>query len=164
MTFTAVEIVTATCSVIQTGLLCVAAIYGFRQVREARRNRQLTAAFPLFNAINSRESVERRRALYLKVPKDASAANTEEKLLVNDVINQLDFLGYLTRVENLELEIVLGLYYGTIIRCWQHSTPYVLEERIVRGTHFAEHFEWIANRALEYQDKRHPFETVQAAK
>ena len=156
--------VTAVCSIVQTVLLCVAAVYGFRQVREARRNRQLTAAFPLFNAINSRESVEKRRALYLEVPNDATAANTQEKLLVNDVINQLDFLGYLTRVESLELNIVLGLYYGTIIRCWHHSAPYVQEERFTRETHFAEHFEWIASRAHEYQDRHHEFEKVQAAK
>ena len=150
------DIISSTAASVQTVLLAAAAIYGARQLHEARRTRHLSLLIPLFQELNSRQSVDNRRQLYTSIAPKKSKATKEDENLVNDIVNQFDFLGYVSRKSVADVDLVLGLYYGTIIRCWRDSEWYVSKQRELRSSPFAAHFEWLNQEAIRFQLKHHP--------
>jgi hypothetical protein len=150
------DIVSATAVSAQAVLLAVAGVYGARQLRETRRTRHLSLLIPLFQELNSRQSVDNRRRLYTTIAPRKSKATEDDENLVNDIVNQFDFLGYITRKSVADADLVLGLYYGTIIRCWRDSEWYISKQRELRSALFAAHFEWLNQEAIKFQLKYHP--------
>jgi hypothetical protein len=47
-----------------------------------------------------------------------------------------------------------------VIRCWRSARWYVEKQRALRGSNFAEHFEWLAERASDFQRERYPNDQV----
>jgi hypothetical protein len=150
------DTVTAVCAVVQTLLLALGGSYALKQVAEARHARHVALFLPLYQELNSHASVNTRRKLYVEIGPKGAASSPEERDVVNDIVNQFDLLGYLVRIKAIERDTVLGFYYGTIIRCWQEALWYIDEQRRLRSTKFAEHFEWLAGMARSYTDKHYP--------
>lgn len=148
--------IAAICAVIQTLLLMLGGGYALKQVAEARHSRHVALFLPLYQELNSHASVSTRRKLYVEIGAKGAASTAEERDIVNDIVNQFDLLGYLVRVKAIERDVVLGFYYGTILRCWQEAQWYIDEQRRLRNTKFAEHFEWLAGMARIYADKHYP--------
>jgi uncharacterized protein DUF4760 len=156
--------ITGVATLIQAIVVVIAVIYGIRQVKEAQRARAIAAFLPLFQALNSPESSALRRKLYTEIPNDRSQLTEEQENIVNGIVNQLDFLGFLTENGLLEFDLVAALYYGTIIRCWDHAYPYVEKQRELRKTHFAYYFEALNRRCLTYISSHRLGERIQTYK
>jgi hypothetical protein len=155
------DTITAICTVIQTLLLILGGAYALKQIAEARRARHVALFLPMYQELNSHASVGIRRKLYTEIGPKGSNSSDKERDIVNDIVNQFDLLGYLVKLKAIERDVVVGFYYGTIIRCWQEARWYVDEQRRLRTTKFAEHFEWLAAQARDYVAVHYPDAVVE---
>lgn len=139
--------------IVEMVVVVAAAITAYFHLHDSKKTRAIGFFLPLFNELNSPTSVENRKRLYeIDSKKDVRQLTPDEQVVINTVVNQLDFLGFLTKQGLIEQTLVLPLYYGTIIRCWEFSESYVLWQRSLRGTNFAEHFENLAEESHKYID------------
>ena len=156
----AAQVVAAVATLLQTIVVIVAAIFGVHQLNESRRSRGVTAALDIFNRIHNREASQRRWRLYREIGPAYPDITHEQELVMQDVISDMYYLGYLVEEKLVEFRLVAGLYYGTAIRCWRACEPYIRDERARRGTKFAHYFEKFYLRCVEYMAEEHPDEYV----
>jgi hypothetical protein len=144
------QIVAAVAAVIQTVIVAVAAAYGLVQLSEAKRSRRMSAVMPIFERLHDAEATERRRLLYQEIAPAFPNLSPAQESIIQEVISDFHFVGYLVEKRLIEFHLVADLYYGTVVRCWQACEPYVQRDRQRRGTRYAAYFESFYYRCLEY--------------
>jgi hypothetical protein len=137
-------------------VVVIAAIYALGQVRESKKSRSADIALHLFERLHNRNASERRRALYQEIPAAYPALSEEQDRIVQDVISDFYMVGYLVEEKLLDFEIIAGLYYGSVIRAWQVTEPYIMRERQRRGTAYAHYFESLYHRCQAYRSAQRP--------
>ncbi len=140
----------AIATAVQTLAVIVALIYAVRQVKEANKARTISVFLPVYEQINSPESVANRKSLYNDLPHDVKLYSEGHNTLANTIVNQFDFLGYLSANHLADKYLILPLYYGTIIRCWEACLPYITHQRELRKVNFAEYFEFLYRHCLDF--------------
>ena len=146
----AAPIITAVAAALQTIIVAVASVYGLFQLAEARRSRRVSAVMPVFARLHSREAAERRRRLYQEIGPATGALTHDQEMVLQEVISEFYFVGYLVDKKLLEFRLVADLYYGTVVRCWTICEKYVMRDRARRGTQYASYFESFYWLCLEY--------------
>ena len=147
MDWTAISGITA---LVQAVVVIIALVYGALQLRESAKSRSLSIFLPLYEELNSPKSVALRKKLYTETGGDPTLYTDEQEELINNIVNQLDFLGFLTQNKLIDFKLVAPLYYGTVIRCWEKASPYVLHQRDLRKTRFAYYFEFLYLKCKRY--------------
>lgn len=145
------EAISAIAVLVQAIVIIVTVVYAALQHRELKKSRSVSAFLPFFDSINTGEMASMRSELYNNNTfNNPSSLDDDEEKIVNTVINQLDYLGFLTSKGLVDERFVCELYYGTVIRCWEHANPYITHQRKLRGTDFAEYFEKLNKDCIEY--------------
>lgn len=156
----AAQIVAGASAAIQAVVVIAAAAFAVRQVREASRSRGAAATMQLWSSLHTEAASERRRILYEDISPKYPEISDEQRQMLHRIVNDFHFIGYLVRSGLVEFELLAGLYYGTVIRCWDAAKPYIMDQREKRGTLFAEYFEYFYLRCLQYMNEQRPDERV----
>ena len=147
--------------IVQPIVVAVTALYAAKQLHELVRARNISTLFSLFEMINSGKTADARRRIYNELRfKNPGTLDRDDEAVINELINQMDFLGFATIYRLVNSKLVISFYYGTIIRCWQDCLPYVMLERERRGTSFAEFFERLYYMSQEYLEKQKKITTL----
>lgn len=147
-------------AIVQAIVVIIALVYAILQLKEASKARSLSVFLPLFEELNSPESVAQRKKLYTQIGSDPALYTDEQEELINNIVNQLDFLGFLTQNKLINFKLAAPLYYGTVIRCWEKSSAYVLHQRELRKTKFAYYFEFLYVKCKRYARIYKPDEQI----
>ena len=143
-------------AMLQALVVMAVALFAKRQLRETQRARSVASFFPLFESINSAESAALRRRLHSEIRGDPAQYSDEEEDVVNGIVNQFDYLGFLAEKNLIDQDLVVAFYYGTVIRAWRSAEPYVDLQRSLRGTNFAGFFEGLKDQCLEFVETTLP--------
>jgi hypothetical protein len=155
------QVVAAVAAVVQTIIVTLVAGYGVVQLVEARRARRVSAIMPIFERLHSPEATARRRRLYQEIGPAGDTLTPEQETVLQAVIADFYFVGYLVEKELVEFRLMADLYYGTVVRCWQICEPYIMRDRVRRGTYYASYFETFYRRCVDYREKHRADEVVQ---
>lgn len=137
-------------AVIQTVVLVIAAIYGYRQVREMAKARDLQATIELLDIIGSDEVTRARHATFnlLPLPPYLSEAEWSDIEKTSKAFNRA---GWLLKHGLLDREMLFDMYCETIFNAWDKLRPYIVHARETRRfDRWQRHFEDLANEAREY--------------
>ena len=154
------EAISAIATCVASLVVIIALIYGMQQLREMQRTRAVTVFLPLFQSLQTAAASRLRAQIYNDVPTDLSGITPEHEAIMNEVINQLDFLGFLTERNLIEFELIAPFFYGTTIRCWRRLEPYVQAQRQLRKTRFAWYFERLFIRCEQFVTDSRPEEEI----
>ena len=156
-----VQFLIAVAALLQVAVLIVAALFAKHQISEMKSARSAAVYLSLYKEINSPEAVERRRIVYSSTDKysleDLPDSIRKE---INNLVNQLDFLGFMVDSNLVSFALIAPFYYGTVIRCWDATQQFVESERLKRSTMFAQYFETLAVRCKDYLIRERPSERV----
>jgi hypothetical protein len=156
-----VQFLIAVAALLQVAVLIVAALFAKNQISEMKSARSAAIYLSLYKEINSPEAVERRRIVY-SATHQHSLEDLPETIRkeINNLINQLDFLGFMVESNLVSLDLIAPFYYGTVIRCWDATQHFVASERLKRSTMFAQYFEKLAFHCKDYLTRERPSERV----
>jgi len=160
MPFASIEDFAAAAAVAQTLLLAIGLVYGLRQVQEARRTREASVILDVFQRLHSREASARRHRLYRDAVRAQRSLSADLEDDIRQTVNEFDLLGYLTLNKVVPRSAVLRLYYATTIRVWNATSPYIQEQREMRGTSYGQYFEQLVQICLVETAEHRPLETV----
>jgi Domain of unknown function (DUF4760) len=156
-----VQVFIAIAALLQVLVLIIAALFAKHQISEMKSARSAAIYLSLYEEINSPEAVERRRIVYSSTH-NHSVEDIPETVRkdINNLINQLDFLGFMVESDLVSLDLIAPFYYGTVIRCWDATREFVMSERLKRSTMFAEYFEKLFVHCKNYVARERPSEHV----
>ena len=151
----------AICTIVQAVVVTVALIYAANQLRESRRSRDAAIALHLIEQLNLKESVERRHKVNRSIAPRIMEDRKKDHLVLVHVANEFHSLGYLIHRGIVDdEELVIDLYYNSILNTWRIMKPWIAAERVRRkNVYYAQYFEFLSQRALIFRDKHRP-ETV----
>ena len=127
-----------------------AVIFGFVEMRRARRDREERAAFAAVQAILTPEWM-RSMIVVHNIPDNATAAAIKGDARVTEaacaVGMTLEGVGYSVYARIVPLRVVDDLMGGTVRVAWRKLRPYIEEERRRSGSRkMFEWFEWLTRQ------------------
>lgn len=151
-------VIGAAAGAVQALVVVVAAVYAYRQVRESRDTRRADITLKLLERLNDEKSTMRRRRMFQVVAKRIRRPRERDERLLSQVANEYHAIGYVLKLGLIDRHVILGLHYAAVCRAWRVMEPWILEQRRVRGTLYAEYFEYLRNEAKEYMRESRPLE------
>lgn len=148
------EAIVGITTLVQACVVVIAAFVAIRALAENRKHRALSAFIPLYEDLNSAEAVRLRQTVYNLSEISPAELLQEQSEAINQLVNKLDFLGFLIVGGFVQRDMAISLYYGTVIRSWKACQPYVNDQRKKRGTKFAEYFELLNRECVRYTERK----------
>ena len=145
------DLIAAVSSSIVAIIAIVGAIYGYKQVKEARKARLLGPFFEMDRRLH--EQREERGKLYASYGKQQNT-NEWQKLFEKVAVN-FDVLGALVREDMIYKPIVFKIYYDVIIKTWDVVMAHI-ETEVNRGSKaksYMADFRFLYNEAEAYVSK-----------
>jgi hypothetical protein len=147
-------------------ILAAAAIFGGDQLRQIRRTRDAEFLQNFEHVLRNEKQVNTRRLIYVSVPHPYSEKQKYQEWLqkiddspnyykIESAIYQIDRVAFLIKKTNLDLKLVLELWFDVIARLTLLLQGFIRREINRRGQAYAENFRWLAAKNLEYiKDER----------
>jgi hypothetical protein len=131
--------------------VCIAAAFAAVQLLQARRTRQLELLVTLFAEFHESTNYLRRQRVLLLATDTWGPDSVHE----DEVRHTCDFfqrIGFLVRNRGIPEKLVLEMYSGAIVSCFDATRSYVQHVRAEYGiANYGVDFEWIADRARRYR-------------
>jgi uncharacterized protein (DUF2235 family) len=150
------ELINTSLQLIQTIAVIAALIYGWQQIRDARRESNLGAAWQIFAELSDEQQRQARGYVYRHREQFEALSQDPATLYALDrgawdaahsVGNTFNRIGYLVHRRLLSEDLVLEGYGHIIARCWIVLERFVYAIRERRGEdQFQKYFEYLANR------------------
>ncbi|HEX9038782.1 MAG TPA: hypothetical protein VF808_17505 [Ktedonobacterales bacterium] len=154
-----IALLVALVAVLQTVALVVGGIVIWRQLRESRRERELSAILHLFDDLGSRAAYEDGDTA-LGLPARIEEYTPEELELATWMVRVYEKLGFLVESGSLPPRRIIPLYSRRIIWTWDALQPFIQEQRRLRDSDGAyriggdgRYFEELTKRALMYRER-----------
>lgn len=154
------DVTQAVATSIQTAIVLAAAIYAYTQVVEARRSRNASAALYLADRLNDFDAAKRRRILFRDIYPRIASPTREDEIVLGQIANEYHSLGYLVGRGLIDKDMVLALQHAPVIRAWKAMEPWIMKQRVVRGSNYGDYFEELYNLCLQYVARSRPDETI----
>ena len=139
---------------VQAIVVVVAAIYAYRQVREAQASRRSSVALHVFEGLNQDEAIHRRYELYKSIAPRIRSTRKKDDILLGRITNDFNATGFLLKHGLIDDELVITLYYAATIRCWEIMRPWIERQRVQRGDeYYAEGFEYLYEQTVVYRSR-----------
>ena len=105
------------------------AVLAFRELSEAGSSRHMAVADRLFEELNSKESVQARRWIFLHLPDDPETGlktlTDEGRDAIKQVLNSLDRVAFLTQAGWIPDDMIMPWMNPMIVKTWTKVGPYV---------------------------------------
>jgi hypothetical protein len=105
------------------------AVLALRELTEAGSSRHMAVADRLFQELNSKESVQARRWIFLHLPDDPETGlknlTDEGRDAIKHVLNSLDRVAFLTQAGWIPDDMVMPWMNPMIVKTWAKIGPYV---------------------------------------
>jgi hypothetical protein len=105
------------------------AVLALRELTEAGSSRHMAVADRLFQELNSKESVQARRWIFLHLPDDPETGlknlTDEGRDAIKHVLNSLDRVAFLTQAGWIPDDMVMPWMNPMIVKTWTKVGPYV---------------------------------------
>ena len=141
-----------------------AAFVASRELREAASSRHLDIADKLLDELNSQESIEARRWVFLHLPESPagvgaviSSLQPEGRDAMKTVLNSLDRIAFLTQSDWIPEEMVMPWMNPMVVKAWAKLAPYVEYERQRR--HEPDYYrtaQQLAERCIAWRERNVP--------
>ena len=123
-----------------------------------RRELSAIVILRILNELGSYEMRGARRfVLNGKLPPlDKAKNHLGDYEILNEVWASFDHIGLLVSFRLVSKKMVLEMYYGTIIKCWEKLEPYIMKERRDRKGRYQNYFEKLYKMSIKFRDKKYP--------
>jgi hypothetical protein len=137
-------------NLVQTAAIVIGFLFGFRELGELRKSRELDATLKLVDVIES-HSVGMGMGQLMTLPANLSAEELEQRLGSDSYLMSLattcETLGLLVHRREVNFDAVDELFGGTVVAAWARLSPYILKMRERnRAPEMFEWFQWLAER------------------
>ncbi len=143
--------------------LAAAAVFGagflaYRELSEVSNSRYMDIADRLFEELNSPDSIEARRRIYLNLQPNPEEGikmmGSEDHEAMKKVLNSLDRVAFLTQSGWIPDEVIMPWMHPMIAKSWEKLGPYVLYERNRRNEPYYYRYAGnLAERCLKWRVK-----------
>lgn len=137
-------------NLVQTAAIVIGFLFGFRELGELRKSRELDATLKLVDVIES-HSVGMGMGQLMALPANLSEEELEQRLSSDSYLMSLattcETLGLLVHRREVSFDVVDELFGGTVVAAWARLSPYILHVRERnRSPELFEWFQWLAER------------------
>ena len=150
------SVVSGFATVIGIILIFFTLLWTRNQLIEMNKSRSINSFFEAYKLFETEESLKLRSFLYeiSSDPKQLSEVQRDKFALL---MTHLNVIAYLVRLNLIQLNDYLGLYWHRTLTLWMKAKDYVYFERERRyDPTWASDLEWIANKAEEYHLQHFP--------
>jgi hypothetical protein len=137
------------------------AVLAFRELSEAGSSRHMAVADRLFEELNSRESVQARRWIFLNLPDDPETGlknlSNEGRDAIKHVLNSLDQVAFLTQAGWIPDDMIMPWMNPMIVKTWVKVGPYVeFESRRRNEPDYYAQVRKLAERCVSWRNEHLP--------
>ncbi len=138
--------------------IAVGGFVAYRELSEAEKSRHIDIADRLFDELNSKENIEARKWVYMKMPDDPKqwlANPTDEgNEAIKRVLNSLDQVSFLTQPGWIPDDTIMPWMHPMIAKSWEKLESYIKHERERRQEpYFYLYAEQVAERCRAWRIK-----------
>lgn len=149
-------VVTGYTTLIGMVLIFITLLWTKNQLIEMNKSRSINSFFEAYKLFETEESLKLRSFLY-DISVDPSKLSEEQRDKFALLMTHLNVIAYLVRLNLIQVDDYLGLYWHRTLTLWMKAKSYVYFERKRRNDPtWASDLEWIANKAEKYHIKHFP--------
>ena len=154
-------------NLLQTFAIIAGIVFGVAEVSNYRSERSRQASVELANSIQSPD-VFRALVSVLDIPTDSSISEIQSHILPHrsDILylaQTFETIGILVFQGDLDIRLVDDYFGSAILVSWERLGPWFRQERVrLEQPHFAEWYQWIAERLEDYRTQDEPIPAYEA--
>lgn len=154
-------------NLLQTLAIIAGIVFGVAELSNYRSQRSRQASVELANSIQTPE-VFRALATVLDIPADSSISELQSHILPHRpeilyLAQTFETIGILVFQGDLDIRLVDDYFGSAIVVSWERLGPWFRQERArLEQPHFAEWYQWIAERLVDYRAKNEPLPAYEA--
>jgi hypothetical protein len=147
-------------TVIATVATAVALVFLGLQIRGESKARKRDGVIRLFDILDTPESKENRKIVYLAYAEKSDFGEKEKKAAESEIAN-LDQIALMVRENYIPKRIALKMFSFSFVKFWEASKSYIEKQRELRHSpKWVENLELFYNQCKAYRDKEYPNEII----